>query len=132
MTRDGKPRPGQLDGDTLKLVAPHDSGSQTVRVKKGTRAHETRRAQGARTKRRCADAVTRAVITRVALAYEAALDPSQRQPLGVAWSTGQVDGALAPRLQNLRRLSHPDESVRRRLVVSSAAPEADGGATFWH
>jgi hypothetical protein len=78
---------GRLDGDTLELTIPQDSGAETLRLKpagkddyteavQDIRDREARRkadAKAAQTRKQRAD---RATITRVATAFQKALDPS--------------------------------------------------------
>ena len=77
---------GRLDGDTLELTLPHDAGVETVRLKPADKDDYTKAVQDIRDReaRRKADAkaaqarrqrADRVKITRVATAFQKALDP---------------------------------------------------------
>jgi hypothetical protein len=77
---------GQLDGDTLKLIFTQDKGPETIRLNSASRkdfdaavarlrAADATRSRKARAAREQADAKAKAAITRVATAYQRALDP---------------------------------------------------------
>jgi hypothetical protein len=70
---------GRLDGDTLELAVPQDAGVQTVRFKQGDKSDFEPAVREittlAKTRRKKQERVARAVITRVATAFERALDP---------------------------------------------------------
>lgn len=78
---------GRLDGDTLELTIPQDSGAETLRLRPGDHDDYTKAVQDIRDgeARRKADAkaaqarkqrADRKTITRVATAFQKALDPS--------------------------------------------------------
>jgi len=78
---------GRLDDGALKLTIAGSDGLKTVQLSRASREEfnaaitqlrsaEVRRGNTARTKRERADAVAQTAITRVATAYQAALDPS--------------------------------------------------------